>query len=89
MQISELQGAVKYHNNIEEKLLSEKAALVKQVEAAQDQLARSQNRIDALEADNRRMLHVSLCSLIIITVVTFRFLFIGLKWIATRQRHAE
>ena len=55
-QMSELQAVVSAHSVTEKRWSSEKSAMVRQLETVNDQLIRTKNKVDAVEADNRRLM---------------------------------
>jgi len=55
-QVAELRGVANSHASVESRWAAEKGALSRQLESMNDELVRSQRRIEALEADNRRMM---------------------------------
>jgi len=60
-QIAELKGSVNSHSDNEQRFAMERTALTKQVETLNDEIVRSQKRLEAVEADNRRMMQVRRC----------------------------
>lgn len=59
-QVAELQGVVNSHSDAEQRFAVERLALKKQVETLNEEIVRSQQRLEAVEADNRRMMQVCL-----------------------------
>lgn len=55
-QVTNLKGATDAHGLTERRWGSERSTMVKQIETANDELVRSRNRTDAVEADNRRLM---------------------------------
>ena len=57
-EISELRGMVDYHNHAESRRMSEKLSFSKQLETLNDQLVNAKQKLEGVEADNRRSLQV-------------------------------
>jgi chromosome segregation ATPase len=55
-QVGDLTGVVNAHATMEKRWAAERGTMVKQLEGANDELVRGRNRIDAVEADNRRLM---------------------------------
>ena len=55
-QVSDLKGVTDAHSLTERRWAAERSTFVKQIETANDELVRSRNRTDAVEADNRRLM---------------------------------
>ena len=58
-QVAELKGVVSSHSEAEQRFAMERAALTKQIETLNEEIVRSQRRLEAVEADNRRMMQDS------------------------------
>ena len=57
-ELAGLRGQLRAQTNSEARWRAERTSLLAQIETLNEQLVRSQHRIDAMEADNRRMMHV-------------------------------
>lgn len=55
-QVTDLKGVTDSHALTEKRWVAERSTMVKQIETANDELVRSRNRVDAVEADNRRLM---------------------------------
>ena len=55
--VAELQGILAAQSAAETRWRSERNALVSQLDTLNDQLIRTQHKVEALEADNRKMVH--------------------------------
>ena len=54
--IAELKGMVAAHSVTEKRWAAERASQLKQLETVNDELVRTRNRVEAVEADNRRLM---------------------------------
>ena len=55
-QVSDLKGIVESSQAQEKRLVTERSTFMRQLEGANDELVRSRNRTEAVEADNRRLM---------------------------------
>ena len=55
-QVSDLKGIVESSQAQEKRLTAERSTFMRQLESANDELVRSRNRTEAVEADNRRLM---------------------------------
>ena len=55
-QVTDLKGVADSHALTEKRWAAERSTMVKQIETANDELKRGRNRVDAVEADNRRLM---------------------------------
>ena len=55
-QLAELRGIVDSHNTAEKRWMTERSSMVQQLETINDEMVRSRGNLEAVEADNRRLM---------------------------------